>query len=249
MKNYARLLVLALALGAAILPTALRGAEPLTTRKTWVCPPCGGDCDALIFDQPGQCPHCGMTLVDAASVHVTTVAILLFDGVQIIDYAGPWEVFGQAGYRVFTVAETAAPVTTVFRQKVTPDYTFQNSPRADIVVIPGGETTPELCSNPRLQQWVRAESASAQHVLTVCTGAFIAARAGLLDGLTATTFHNAIGGLVAAAPKAKVVFDRRYVDNGKVITTAGLSSGIDGALHLVERREGRGEAENLALHL
>jgi hypothetical protein len=85
--------------------------------------------------------------------------------------------------------------------------------------------------------------------MSVCTGAFLLARTGLLDGLTATTFHSRIGALAEAAPRVKVVYDRRYVDNGKVITTAGLSSGIDGALHVVEKIRGKGEAESEALGL
>jgi hypothetical protein len=85
--------------------------------------------------------------------------------------------------------------------------------------------------------------------MSVCTGAFLLAKTGLLDGLSATTFHNAIDNLSQAAPKTKIVYDQRYVDNGKMITTAGLSSGIDGALHLVERISGKGEAQAEALGL
>src|SRR5262249_51416709 len=83
-------------------------------KKTYVCPPCGLDCDKLTFDRPGVCPHCGMTLVEKTEEKPVTVAILLFDGVQIIDYSGPWEVFGQAGFAVHTVAESSGPVKTTF---------------------------------------------------------------------------------------------------------------------------------------
>jgi putative intracellular protease/amidase len=178
-----------------------------------------------------------------------TVAILLFDGVQIIDYSGPWEVFGQAGFEVHTVAEKTEPVTTRFGQKVIADYTFDNSPKADILLLPGGRGTLKAADNPRVIKWIQANAKDARYVMSVCTGAFLLARAGLLDGLTATTFHGAIGALSEAAPKAKVVYDQRYVDNGKVITTAGLSSGIDGALHLVAKILGRGEAQSEALGL
>lgn len=234
-------------LGLTSVPTRLAAAP---AAETYVCSPCGSDCDRVEFDRPGVCPHCGMPLVAKSTLPQShAVAILLYDGVQIIDYSGPWEVFGQAGYRVFTVAAHPAPIVTVFGEKVTPDYTFQDSPAADILVIPGGNTSPELCADPALSGWVRTRAAQADHVLTVCTGAFIAAHAGLLDGLTVTTFHGAIGALAAQVPLAHVVSDRRYVDNGKVVTTAGLSSGLDGALHLVEQLEGRGEAQAVALQI
>jgi putative intracellular protease/amidase len=178
-----------------------------------------------------------------------TVAIVLFDGVQIIDYSGPWEVFGQAGFKVFTVADTTEPLTTRFDQKVTADYSFDNGPDADIILLPGGRGTTKAAENPRTIKWIQDKAKNARYVMSVCTGAFLLARTGLLDGLSATTFHSAIASLEKAAPKTKVVYDQRYVDNGKVITTAGLSSGIDGALHLVELIQGKGQAQNEALVL
>ena len=177
------------------------------------------------------------------------VAIVLFEGVQIIDYSGPWEVFGQAGFKVFTVADKTEPLITRFGEKVTPDYSFDNSPDADILLLPGGRGTLKAADNPRTIKWIQDKAKNARYVMSVCTGAFVLARTGLLDGLTATTFHDAIPALVGAAPKTKIVYDQRYVDNGKVITTAGLSSGIDGALHLVEKILGKGQAQYEALAL
>jgi transcriptional regulator GlxA family with amidase domain len=187
--------------------------------------------------------------IDEKEDKQVTVAIVLFDGVQIIDYAGPWEVFGQAGFKVFTVADKTEPLTTRFDQKVTPDYSFDNGPDADIILLPGGRGTSKAAENPRAIKWIQDKAKNARYVMSVCTGAFLLARTGLLDGLTATTFHSAIPSLEKAAPKTKVVYDQRYVDNGKVITTAGLSSGIDGALHLVELIQGKGQAQNEALVL
>jgi putative intracellular protease/amidase len=186
---------------------------------------------------------------DEKASHQITVAIVIFDGVQIIDYAGPWEVFGQAGFKVFTVADKTDPLTTRFDQKVIADYSFDNGPDADIILIPGGGGRSKAAENPRAIKWIQDKARNARYVMSVCTGAFLLARTGLLDGLTATTFHTAIGNLTQAAPKTKVVYDQRYVDNGKLITTAGLSSGIDGALHLVEKILGKGTAEFLALGL
>ncbi|HKF56068.1 MAG TPA: DJ-1/PfpI family protein, partial [Blastocatellia bacterium] len=159
---------------------------------------------------------------------------------------GPWEVFGEAGFKVFTVADSVAPITTVFGQKVTPDFSFENSPRADILLVPGGGVG-KASNNPKLIKWIQDNAKESTYVMSVCTGAFLLAKAGLLDGLTATTVRGGIDRLAEAAPKTTVVYDQRYVDNGKIITTAGLSSGIDGAFHLLSKIVGEGEAERTAL--
>jgi putative intracellular protease/amidase len=187
-------------------------------------------------------------LPQAKESKTTTVAILLFDGVEIIDYSGPWEVFGQAGFKVHTVSEKAEPVTTAFGQRVLADHTFADSPKADILLVPGGGVR-KAVENPQVIKWIQDNAKDSSYVMSVCTGAFLLAKAGLLDGLTATTFHSAIDALAQRAPKTKVVYDQRFVDNGKIITTAGLSSGIDGALHLVGKILGDGEAQSTALGL
>lgn len=184
----------------------------------------------------------------AAARDMENVAILVFDGVQIIDYTGPYEVFGQAGYRVFTVAAGPGPITTNMEMQVAPAYTLDNAPEAKVLVIPGGGVDAAM-NDPRILAWIRERAATAEHVLTVCNGAFILARTGLLDGLTATTFYDLIPELRTAAPKTRIVSDQRFVDNGKIITTAGLSSGIDGSLHVVERLRGKGRAQQVALNL
>jgi putative intracellular protease/amidase len=178
----------------------------------------------------------------------TRVAILLFDGVEIIDFAGPYEVFGQAGFEVFTVAEKATPLTTAMGLTVTPRFTFDSCPQADILVIPGGDVGEAEESLP-IRRWVQGRAPQVAEVMSVCNGALILGKTGLLDGQTATTFFRALGALKTEAPKVKVVRDRRFVDNGKFITTAGLSSGIDGALHLVERLRGKGAAQTAALNM
>ena len=214
-------------------------------KKVYVCPPCGLDCDRQTYDKPGVCPQCGMTLVEKTGNTPMTVAILLFNGVQIIDYSGPWEVFGQAGFVVHTVAAGSGPITTVFGQKVIPDYTFQNSPKADILLIPGGSVT-DAINDSRLIEWIQASAKESRYVMSVCTGAFLLAKAGLLDGLSGTTIRHSLSNLARFAPKTKVVSDRRVVDNGKIITTAGLSAGIDGALHLVSKILGKERARAMA---
>jgi putative intracellular protease/amidase len=174
------------------------------------------------------------------------VAILVFEGVQIIDYTGPYEVFGQAGCDVFTVAERSDTLTTNMGMMIVPNFTLENCPHADIVVLPGGNVDPSL-EHPAIIHWIKESADKATYVLSVCNGAFFLAKAGMLDGLTATTFHRLLDNLQREAPKCRVVSDQRFTDNGKIITSAGLSSGIDGALHVVEKMHGKGFAQQLAL--
>jgi len=218
----------------------------------YICTPCNLPCDDAVYDAPGTCPKCGMPLVEqgaaARDAHTgkKKVAILIFDGVQIIDFTGPYEVFGSADFDVYTVAETTAPVTTSMRLTVVPKYTFANAPQPDVLVVPGGGVRGARDSKATLK-WVSDTTAHVQHTMSVCNGAFILASAGLLDGLTATTTSGLIEKLRTEYPKTKVVDDRRFVDNGKIITTAGLSSGIDGALHVVAKMLGNGTAQAVAL--
>jgi putative intracellular protease/amidase len=238
---------------AASCLTALRlhapAVEARAAGKIYVCTPCGLPCDKLEFDKPGACPSCGMALIEKTEADkLPSVSILLFDRAEIIDFAGPWEVFGGAGYKVFTVAEKTDPVNCVFGQRVVADYTFENSPRAHVLLVPGGGVG-DAVNNPKLIKWVQDNAQTADYVMSVCTGAFILAKAGLLDGLTATTVRHAIDQLATAGKNIKTVYDKRYVDNGKIITTAGLSSGIDGAFHLVSKMKGLGAAQQTALGL
>ena len=192
----------------------------------------------------------------AAASRPRNLAIFVFEGVQIIDYTGPWEVFGHAtgagehdaAFEIYTVAPKAGPITTAMGMSVNPKYTFANAPKADVLVLPGGDVEPHM-DDPKVQQWVRESVKNAEIVLSVCNGAFFLGRAGLLDGLEATTFAGLIDELQKAAPKARVVRDKRFVDNGKIITSAGLSSGIDGALHVIERLFGKGNAQVAATSL
>ncbi len=177
------------------------------------------------------------------------VAILLFPGVQIIDYTGPFEVFGQAGFQVYTVAESTAPLKTNMGMTVTPDYAFAEAPQPDVLVLPGGNVPGKAEKTHPAIRWILAANEKTTHTLSVCNGAFWLANAGLLDGLEATTFYGLLGELKESFPKVRVVSDKRFCDNGHIITTAGLSSGIDGALHTVERFFGLGTARAVALNM
>ncbi|WP_369929492.1 DJ-1/PfpI family protein [Xanthomonas sp. NCPPB 2632] len=176
------------------------------------------------------------------------VGILMFDGVQIIDFAGPYEVFGNAGFGVVTVSPDGKPVTTAMGLKIDPDTSFAKAPPFDILLIPGGDVA-DAQRDTRILDFVRERSLPAKQVLSVCTGAFILSASGLLDGDKATTFTPRIDELAKAFPKVHVIRDVRWADNGKLVTSAGLSSGIDAALHVVAKIRGVDEARTVALRL
>ena len=119
--------------------------------------------------------------------------------------------------------------------KVTPSYDLEHCPPADIIVLPGGSGVRSCSSQPKVIQWIQEKSKKAQVVMSVCNGAFFLARAGLLDGMEATTTAGGIDSLQQLVPSAHIVRNKRFVDNGKIVTTAGLSSGIDGSLHVVSK--------------
>lgn len=218
-------------------------------KSNYYCPPCG-DCDKTAYKVAGKCPVCGMTLVkQTVAEHNKNdkrlkVAFYLQDGVEVLDFAGPMEVFAYANFDVFTVSATKDQIKSQGILKITPEYSIDNAPHADILAFFGGEAV----NNPKVIDWVKAQT-NIDYYFSVCTGAFTLGDAGLLDNLTATTFHLSIDNLQKKLPKTKVLKNVRFVDNGKVITTAGISAGIDGALHLVEKIRGIEVAKQIAAHI
>jgi transcriptional regulator GlxA family with amidase domain len=171
-----------------------------------------------------------------------TVAILIFDDVEVLDFCGPYEVFTVTGrvhsekaFHVCTVAEEDQPVTACGGLNVNPDCTFSSCPQPGILVVPGGSGTRREMENPTLIEWIRDASRKADLTLSVCTGALLLARTGILRGLVATTHHGALQHLRELAPDADVVSDQRVVDNGRIVLSAGISAGIDASLHIVAR--------------
>jgi putative intracellular protease/amidase/DNA-directed RNA polymerase subunit RPC12/RpoP len=225
---------------------------PSADSMAYFCPPCSNDCDTIAYKQPGTCPYCGMALerrriaarkkeMGDENMQKISVCFYLQDGVEVLDFAGPMEVFSAAGFRVFTVSKKKAPLKSQGILTVMPDYSIAEAPPADIIAFFGGNTGPSV-ADEELISWVRSRASSTRYFFSVCTGAFILGKAGILDGLTATTFHSAIDGLRAALPTTKVLSNVRFVDNGRVITTAGVSAGIDGALHVVAKLKGEDAA-------
>ena len=175
-----------------------------------------------------------------------TVGILLFDGVQIIDFTGPYEVFGQAGMNVWTASVGGKSITTHMGMTVMPTYALADAPRPDVLVLPGGNVPHMVpADDPRLP-WILERAGASQAVLSVCNGVFYLASAGLLDGKRATTYAMMLEHLRMMYPNIEVVDNERVVDNGRVVTAGGLSSGVDGALYLVARLYGEARARQVA---
>ena len=190
--------------------------------------------------------------------YTRNVAIVVYEGVELLDFAGPGEVFaaaanegadrGRTAFKVYTVAPERKPVKSQDFVTLQPEYGVDDAPPPDILVIPGGSSG-TLLHNERFMTWARAVMNKAKLTVTVCTGAFVPASAGLLDGHGVTTHHSAFDRLRAAAPKATVIEGKRFVDNGTIITTAGVSAGIDGSLHAVARLLGRHVADSTARYM
>jgi transcriptional regulator GlxA family with amidase domain len=166
-----------------------------------------------------------------------TICFYLQEGVEVLDFAGPMEAFATAGFKVFTVSKTQQQITSQGILKILPDFGINNAPEADIMVFFGGNSM-NAYNDPEVISWIQKREKQTKYFLSVCSGAFILGKAGILDGLTATTFHTRIKELRHEYPRVKVVDNVRFVDNGRVITTAGVSAGIDGALHLIAKLKG-----------
>jgi transcriptional regulator GlxA family with amidase domain len=187
------------------------------------------------------------------------VGILIFDEVEVLDFCGPFEVFSVARrpgansqdesnrpFAVFTVAQTPATVRTRGGLRVEPHFTLENHPPIDILVVPGGWGTRREIDNPVIIDWIRRVATETQLNTSVCTGAFLLAQAGLLEGRRATTHWGSLDRLEQTFPQVQVLRQDRWVNEGKVVTSAGVSAGIDMSLHLVERFLGTQAAEQTA---
>jgi transcriptional regulator GlxA family with amidase domain len=183
------------------------------------------------------------------------VGIFIYDDIEVLDLGGPFEVFSVASrvkprlepkcekpFNVFTVGETSASIHARNNFIVTPSFSFADHPSIDLLLIPGGIVSAEL-NKENVIHWIATTSAKAKLTASVCTGSSLLAKAGLLDGKHATTHWADIEDMKSMVPNVTVEKDVRWVDQGTLITSAGISAGIDMALHLVSRLE----SESLAL--
>jgi len=180
------------------------------------------------------------------------VAFLISEDAQVIDFTGPWEVFQDVvvpgrtdhPFRLYTVSESTAPIHTSGGMKIVPDYNFENAPAPKVIVIPAQSKPSEATL-----EWIRKATKSTDVTMSVCTGAFVLARTGLLSGKAATTYHGAFVRFADQFPDIHLKRGARFVEDGNLATAGGLSSGIDLALRVVERYFGREVAQKTAYDL
>jgi transcriptional regulator GlxA family with amidase domain len=186
-----------------------------------------------------------------------SVGILVFDDVEVLDFSGPFEVFSTAArvharmanapppFRCFLISPEMRPVRARGGMKVLPDCVLLPSSDLDVLIVPGGDVSAVL-GNRTVTDWIRMQAKDTVITASVCTGAFLLAEAGLLDGLSATTHWEDCADLRTRYPAVRVRDDTPWIDCGKVVTSAGISAGIDMSLHLVERLAGRQLAQATA---
>ena len=190
------------------------------------------------------------------------VGILIFENVEVLDFAGPFEVFSRtrlaagpesrrsddkAPFNVFTVAKTSDTVLATGGLQVVPDHSFADAPAIDLLVVPGGFGTRPLLEDDETLGWIHSVAGRTRHTTSVCTGSLLLARAGLLEGKRATTHWAALDLLESL--DVDVARDPRWVDEGHVITSAGVAAGIDMCFHVVEKICGKEVADETARYI
>lgn len=220
----------------------------------YYCPPCNCEDDGKHFDAPGDCSSCNMTLqmqvkgLEDKPIKPSprrTAAIVLFNGADIMDVTGPMSVFEHAGFNVVTVAKDSNSKTIGMYTPLKPNYTFKTLPKVDVIMIPGGGPA-EGNQDMEIVNWLKERDNSTDTMFSVCSGAFFLGLAGILDGNEATTFAMLIPNLKEQFPKANVLNNVKYTNNGHVITSSGLSSGIDASFEVVAKYFGVGYAQDVA---
>jgi transcriptional regulator GlxA family with amidase domain len=193
------------------------------------------------------------------------VAIFIFDDVEVLDFTGPFEIFSVCGLRsggekpfnVYTVAEKQQ-IRARNNLLIMANYLLDNCPAPDILLIPGGggihaDGTPfgsrKEMHNEIVLNWIREKNKTVELLLSVCTGSLILAKAGLLDGLSATTHWKALEAMQVAAPNTKLFPEKRWVDNGRIILSAGVSAGIDMSLYVISKLLGKEAADENAQYI
>lgn len=187
------------------------------------------------------------------NMYPKNIAILIFDGVEVLDFAGPYESFATAGriddsglFNVYTVSEKPGPIAARDNLSINPQYNFSDAPHTDILLVPGGPGTEKEIFNDILIDWIKSTSQEVELLLSVCDGAVVLGKAGLLENLSATTHHLDFERLREVAPNTLIKETDRIVDNGRIITSAGVSAGIDMSLYVVSKLLGKDWAAKTA---
>lgn len=188
----------------------------------------------------------------AAIDKVRNVGILIFPNVELLDFCGPYEAFtaarldGANCFNTFTVAETLDPVNANAGLRFLPDYSLEDAPKIDVLVVPGGQGTRREIDNPRVIEWIRNVAGQTELTTSVCTGSFLLGKAGLLENGSVTTHWGSIERMRETFPDVEVLENVRFVDGGAIVSSAGVSAGIDMSLHVIERLCGVAAAESSA---
>lgn len=183
-------------------------------------------------------------------------AIFIFENVEVLDFTGPFEIFNSANrileyesFKVFTVAESEKKINARNGLQVTPDFSILNCPKPDILIIPGGEGRKIQMNNNVILQWIRKNLAESQYLFSICTGAFILGNTGLLNGQKATTHHLSYDEFEKTFPQVSLIKNLPYVDNGKIITSAGISTGMKASLYLLDKISGENLGKRTAEYM
>lgn len=183
------------------------------------------------------------------------VGILLFNEVEVLDFAGPFEVFSvtedpsknDKPFKVVTISQDGQMIKARNGLRVQPDFSFEDHPDLDILLVPGGYGARELeIHNQDLHQWIKEQDQTTEYTTSVCTGAFLLAKAGVLEGKTVTTHFSAIDRLAESFPSLNVKRNTKFVDEGHILTSAGISAGIELSLYLVGKILGASTAKETA---
>jgi transcriptional regulator GlxA family with amidase domain len=189
------------------------------------------------------------------------VGILVFPEVEVLDFCGPFEVFSvtrrdesrrreePSPFHVFLVAETLEPIMATGGLRVLPAYDLAGCPRLDLLVVPGGWGTRSLVHNDRVVGWIRERAGELELAASVCTGSFLYGQAGLLDGRRATTHWQSLDRMQQAFPAVRVIRDQHVVEDGSIVTSAGIAAGIDLAIRVVARLHGEPVARATARYM
>jgi transcriptional regulator GlxA family with amidase domain len=189
------------------------------------------------------------------------VGIVLYEDVEVLDFCGPFEVFSVtrlneekrreelSPFQAFLVAESTSPVVATGGMKVVPDYDLESCPKLDILLVPGGWGFRPQMNNERLLKWVADRSREVETLTSVCTGALLLAKAGLLEGKRATTHWRWLDSMQEMFPKTTVEKRLHFVEEGAFFSSAGISAGIDMTLRLVARYYGEAVARATARHM
>jgi transcriptional regulator GlxA family with amidase domain len=190
-----------------------------------------------------------------------SVGIVIFDDIEVLDFCGPFEVFSvtrlneerrreePSPFDVKLVSERGGTITTSGGMRVTADFGFSDCPKLDILCVPGGWGTRRELNNPVILEWLRCRATEVELLTSVCTGAMLLGFAGLLEGKRATTHWRSLDWMTESFPATTVVTDQHVVEDGDLVTSAGISAGIDMALTVVRRYHGKAIARATARHM